>query len=70
MYILIIMERGLIMMLHSAIIALVAYLIMTYILRQGANVAEDRSVLLGAIILAYMVMFGHGLPNRINKHIM
>ena len=64
------MERGLLMVLHSALIALVLYVFMVYVLKQNLNKAEDRSVLLGALILAYMVSFGHGLPNKINKNIM
>jgi hypothetical protein len=64
------MERGLLMLLHSAIIAILAYFIMIYLLKQNANIAEDRSVLIGAIVLAYMVLFGHGLPNKMNKNIM
>lgn len=66
----ILMERGLTMFLHSAIIALIAFLIMLFILKQNIQVAEDRSVLLGALVLAYMVLFGHGLPVKVNKNIM
>jgi hypothetical protein len=43
---------------------------MVHVLKQSLKKAEDRSVLLGALILAYMVSFGHGLPNKINKNIM
>ena len=64
------MERGLTMLLHSAIIALIAYIIMLFVLKQSYKVAEDRSVLLGALVLAYMVLFGHGLPGKVNKNIM
>ena len=64
------MERGLLMVLHSALIALVLYVFMVHVLKQSFKKAEDRSVLLGALILAYMVSFGHGLPNKINKNIM
>lgn len=64
------MERGLLMLLHSVIIAILAYFVMIYLLKQNTNIAEDRSVLVGAIVLAYMVLFGHGLPNKINKNIM
>lgn len=64
------MERGLVMVFHSAIIALILYLIMFFILKQPKYIAEDRSVFIGAFALAYMVLFGHGLPNKINKNIM
>ena len=64
------MERGLVMVFHSIIIALILFFIMFMILKQPRHIAEDRSVLIGAIALAYMVLFGHGLPNRINRNIM
>jgi len=64
------MERGLMMFIHSLIIALFAYFVMVFGLKQSTIVAEDRSVLLGALLLAYMVMFGHGLPVKMNKNIM
>lgn len=64
------MERGLIMLLHSVIIGLLLYVLMVFALGQSARVAEDRSVLIGALVLIYMVLFGHKLPGAINKNIM
>jgi hypothetical protein len=64
------MERGLMMMLHALMIGIILYLVMVFGLNQPADVAEDRSVLLGALILVYMVLFGHGLPGTVNKHIL
>jgi hypothetical protein len=61
------MERGLVMVLHSVIIGIILYLIMVLGLRQQANVAENRSILIAAGILIYMILFGHGLPLKINK---
>jgi len=61
------MESGLTMLLHSAIIGIVLYLIMVYVLKQRQVVAENRSVLLAAAVLIYMIVFGHGMPNKINK---
>ena len=61
------MESGAIMLTHSIIIALVLYVIMIYGFNQRPLVAENRSILLGAIILIYMILFGHGLPGSINK---
>jgi hypothetical protein len=43
---------------------------MLFILKQNLKVAEDRSILLGALVLAYMILFGHGLPVKVNKNIM
>ena len=42
-------------------------MIMIFILKQKPEVAENRSVLFAAIILVYMILFGHGLPTSINK---
>jgi hypothetical protein len=60
------MERGLIMLLHSLLIGVILYLGMVYGLHQSPMVAENRSVVIGAVVLIYMVVFGHGLPGRIN----
>jgi hypothetical protein len=64
------MERGLMMMLHALMIGIILYLVMVFGLNQSAAVAEDRSVLLGALILTYMIVFGHGLPGTVNKNLM
>jgi hypothetical protein len=64
------MESGLVMFVHSFIIALILYVIMRYFLKQNDAKAQDRSILIGAISLIYMILFGHGLPGNINKNIM
>jgi hypothetical protein len=61
-------ERGLTMLLHSVIIGIIAYGLMV-VLKQRPAVAENRSILLAAIILIYMIVFGHGLPTRVNPNI-
>ena len=53
------------MILHSVIIGIFLYLFMIYILGQNKNVAENRSILLAAFILIYMILFGHKLPFKI-----
>ena len=63
------MESGLMMLLHSLIIGIVLYLLMKYILKQNQAVAENRSVLIAAVILIYMILFGHGLPTSVNKNL-
>ncbi len=63
------MERGLEMVLHSVIIGILLYLFMLYILGQKQVVAENRSIVLAAFILIYMIVFGHGLPTSINKNL-
>jgi len=64
------MERGLTMVLHSVIIGILLYLIMIFILGQNKMVAENRSIVLAALILVYMILFGHGLPTSINKNLL
>lgn len=57
------------MLLHSIIIGVLLYLFMFFILGQKQIVAENRSVLLAAFILVYMILFGHGMPTAINKNL-
>ena len=63
------MESGRMMLLHSLIIGVLLYLFMFFILGQRPIVAENRSILLAALILIYMILFGHGLPSSINKNL-
>lgn len=63
------MERGLVMVGHALVIGVVLYAVMVWILKQDPRVAEDRSILVAGIVLVYMVLFGHGLPNTINRNI-
>ena len=63
------METGRMMLLHSVIIGILLYLFMIFILGQREIVAENRSILLAALILVYMIVFGHGLPSSINKNL-
>ena len=63
------MERGLSMVLHSLIIGFGVYLFMIFVLKQQSIIAEDRSILFAALVLIYMILFGHKLPNSINKNI-
>tara|TARA_A100001388_G_C28773020_1_gene505192 strand:+ start:4243 stop:4437 length:195 start_codon:yes stop_codon:yes gene_type:complete len=64
------MEKGRMMLLHSAIIGVLLYLFMIFILGQNENVAENQSILLAAVILIYMIVFGHGLPTSVNKNLL
>ena len=63
-------EGGLIMILHSIIIGIILYVIMFFALKQEQGTAEARSILLAAIILVYMILFGHNLPKGINKNLL
>lgn len=55
------------MIVHSVLIAILLYVFMVFVLGQRQVVAENRSILLGALVLAYMMLFGHGLPSSINR---
>ena len=57
------------MLLHSVIIGIILYLFMIFILGMKSVVAENRSILIAAFVLVYMILFGHGLPTAINKNI-
>jgi TRAP-type C4-dicarboxylate transport system permease small subunit len=62
-------ERGSMMLLHAVMIGVVIYMMMRYILNQSELVAEDRSIVIAAFVLIYMVMFGHGMPNQLNRNL-
>lgn len=57
------------MVLHSAVIGLLFYLVMVFGLGQQQMVAENRSILIASGILIYMILFGHGLPLQLNKFV-
>lgn len=63
------MENSLMMLVHSVVIGVIAYLVMFYALKQKQIIAQNRSLLLFAFVLAYMILFGHGLPTSINKNL-
>jgi hypothetical protein len=62
-------ERGLMMVLHSVVIGVVLYLLMVFVFNQNPKMAEYRSILVAAVVLIYMILFGHGLPTKLNKDI-
>lgn len=62
-------ERGLIMFLHSVVIGLILYMIMVFGFKQSEAVAENRSILAASVILIYMIVFGHGLPKKLNANL-
>jgi len=61
------MENPLIHVFHAFIITLVLYVLMKFALGQSQTMALNRSILLGALALAYMILFGHGLPTQVNR---
>ena len=56
------MERPRTHAMHGALFAILAYAVMTMLLKQSPAVAERRSVLLGALSVVYMLYFGHSMP--------
>ena len=62
-------ERGLTMLVHSVVIGIAVYAIMVFLLKQSPAVAENRSILIASAVLIYMIVFGHGLPGRINSQL-
>lgn len=63
------MERGLTHLLHAAILGVVLYVLMVYLLKQSTPLAENRSILIAAVALIYMILFGHGLPKKLNANV-
>jgi hypothetical protein len=57
------------MVLHSIIIGLILYILMVFVFNQEAMVAENRSILISAVILIYMILFGHSLPTKLNSNL-
>ena len=63
------MEKGRMMLVHAIIIGILLYIFMFFALGQRQSVAENRSILLAALILVYMILFGHGLPRSMNTNL-
>ena len=58
------------MLFHAFVIGILLYVVMVFALKQSSAVAIDRSILIAALLLAYMILFGHGLPTKVNKNIL
>lgn len=61
------MEPGRMMLVHALVIGVLLYLFMLFVLGHKQAVAENRSILIAALVLVYMILFGHGFPTSINK---
>ena len=64
------MCHSIMMVGHATALTIVLYLIMRYALKQTNEMAWDRSIVIGALVLIYMIVFGHGMPTTINKNLM
>lgn len=60
------MEGPHMMILHALAFGVVSYLIMHFLLKQNYTVAMNRTIILTCIVLMYMILFGHGLPTKLN----
>lgn len=63
------MERGTTMLTHAAAIGVVLYVAMVFGLKQEPVIAENRSILIAAAVLIYMILYGHGMPTKMNMNI-
>ena len=64
------MESALMMVLHSIIIGGVIYFLMTTFKKLEPDASQTFSVLIAAVVLIYMIVFGHNLPSAdINPHL-
>ena len=61
------MDNALSHLFHAAIITIILYFIMKFILKQYDIMSLNRSILVGALALIYMILFGHGMPTHLNK---
>lgn len=57
------------MVVHSVVIGVALYAVMVFLLKQSPTVAENRSILIASFVLIYMIVFGHGLPGRVNPQL-
>ncbi len=61
------MENALSHLFHASIITIILYVIMKFILKQTDTMSLNRSILIGALALIYMILFGHGMPTHLKK---
>ncbi len=54
--------------MHSAVLVFVLFFVMK-MMGQSESMAMSRSVLIGALALAYMIMYGHRMPGKINSRL-
>ena len=61
------MEGPLNHLFHAIIITILLYVVMKFALKQSQTMALNRSMVVGAAALIYMILFGHGLPLHIKR---
>lgn len=60
-------ERGIVMAGHSLLIGMIIYVVLVFMVKTDKDIAENRSVLIAGLVMAYMVAFGHGAPGNLNQ---
>ena len=61
------MDNALSHLFHAAITKIKNAKLGEYILKQSEIMSLNRSILIGALALIYMILFGHGMPTHLNK---
>lgn len=61
------MDHPLVHLLHASILAIILFILMRFVLGQSKHMALNRSILIGALAVIYMILFGHRLPTRMNN---
>lgn len=61
------MEGPLTHIFHAFVITVILYMLMRFGLGQSQTMALNRSILIGAFAVIYMILFGHGLPTHVNR---
>ena len=59
-------EGPFMMFFHAVVIYFALFLFMKFILKQPNMVAVNRSMILSAVALIYMILWGHNLPGKLN----
>jgi len=64
------MVNPLMHLVHAAVVTVVLYLLMKFVLKQSDAKSMTRSVVIGLVAALYMVLFGHGAPNKLNHNLL
>ena len=64
------MESTFAMIIHGFVITIILYVILRFLFKQPEAKSVDRSVLIGLLSAAYMIIFGHNLPTHINGNLL
>ena len=63
-------EGPLEMVFHGVLFAAIAYLLMVFLLKAPHIKALNMSVLFGLFVAAYMILYGHKLPTKLNPNLL